>query len=463
VCAQKHEGEGPNPAQVGDGQKPRVSTGLARIAELAKQDPKLAFTSLAHYVTKDSLYEAFEWLNARSAAGVDGQSVKEYAENLDENLDGLLKRFRSDTYKAPPVRRVHIPKGTGPETRPIGIPTVEDKILQRAVSTVLEAIYEQDFSPCSYGFRRGRGAHDALNALWKQSTNFAGGWVVEVDIRKFFDTLDHQRLRELLQIRVRDGVICRMINRWLKAGVLEDGSISLPTQGTPQGGVISPLLANVYLHYVLDLWFEHEVQPKLQGRAYLVRYADDFVMGFTVEADARQVMAWLPERFAAYGLQIHPDKTKLVDFRHPLAARRKDDGDGLPTSFDFLAFNHHWERTYKKKWVIRQKTAKSRFQRGMDKVVAWCRANRHLPIPLQAEALSRKLQGHYAYFGLTGNYARLWEFFRAVTRTWHAWLNRRSQRRKMTWERFRQLLERHPLPRPRVVHSIYARTANTHS
>ena len=261
---------------------------------------------------------------------MDGQTWAEYAKNLEGNLQSLLDRAKSGTYRAPPVRRVHIPKaGSTTETRPIGIPTLEDKVLQRAVVMLLEPIYEQDFDAGSYGFRPGRSAHQALEDLWKQTMDSGGGWILEVDIRKFFDTLDHAHLREFLQHRVRDGVLLRLIGKWLKAGVMEDGSVSYPDAGSPQGGVISPLLANVFLHYVLDVWFEQEVQPRLRGRAYLIRYADDFVIWFTHEDDARRVMEVLPKRFGKYGLTLHPDKTRLVPFHRPprKAAEAEDRSD----------------------------------------------------------------------------------------------------------------------------------------
>src|SRR5438105_84461 len=255
-----------------------VSTKQQQLAELAKASPQLGFTSLNHHLDLAWLVEAFKRTRKDGTAGVDGQTGRDYEVSLLDNLVSLLDRAKSGTYRAPPVRRVHIPKGTGPETRPLGIPTFEDKVLQRAVVMVLEAVYEQDFLPCSYGFRPGRSAHQALDVLWQQTMGMGGGWVVEVDIRKFFDTLDHAQLRELLRQRIRDGVLLRLIGKWLNAGVLEDGNVTLPSAGTPQGGVISPLLANIYLHYVLDVWFEQEVKPRLQGRAFLVRYADDFVM-----------------------------------------------------------------------------------------------------------------------------------------------------------------------------------------
>jgi group II intron reverse transcriptase/maturase len=246
---------------------------------LAKQSPQMAFTSLNHYLDLDWLREAFRRTRKDGAVGVDGQTWADYAEHLEANLQSLLDRAKSGTYWAPPVRRVHIPKGTGSETRPIGIPTLEDKVLQRAVVMVLEAIYEQDFHDGSYGFRPSRSAHQALDSLWTQTMKSGGGWILEVDIRKFFDTLDHAHLREFLQRRVRDGVLLRLIGKWLNAGVLEDGCLTHPESGSPQGGVVSPILANVFLHYVLDEWFAAEVQPRLRGRAFLIRYADDCAPG----------------------------------------------------------------------------------------------------------------------------------------------------------------------------------------
>jgi RNA-directed DNA polymerase len=330
-----------------------VSTGQQRIAELAKQSPQMGFTSLNHYLGIIWLAEAFQQTRKDGAPGVDGQTWDDYKVNLLENLKSLRDRAKSGTYRAPPVRRVRIPKGTGNETRPLGIPTLEDKVLQRAVVMALQPIYEQDFLNCSYGFRPGRSAHMALQAIWQQTMDLGGCWLLEVDIRKFFDTLDHAHLRELLQQRVRDGVLLRLIDKWLKAGVLEGGELTYPEAGTPQGGVISPLLANIYLHYVLDVWFEEVVKPRLKGRAFLVRYADDFVMGFACEADARRVLDVLPQRFGKYGLTIHPDKTRLVPFTRPASRPTKTGSEALPPagSFDFLGFTHFWSQSKKGFWV----------------------------------------------------------------------------------------------------------------
>ena len=318
-----------------------ISTRLDRIATLAREAPDMALTTLAHHIDIDWLREAYARTRKDGATGVDGQTAAEYAAHLEDNLQSLLDRAKSGTYFAPPVRRVHIPKGDGSQTRPIGIPTFEDKVLQRAVAMLLEAVYEQDFLDCSYGFRPRRSAHQALERLQHEAVCMAGGWVLEVDISKFFDTLDHAHLREILRHRVRDGVLLRLIGKWLNAGVMERGELSSPTAGTPQGGVISPLLANVYLHEVLDVWFECEVRPRLRGRAALLRYADDFVVVFSCEDDARRVMGVLPKRFGKYGLTLHPDKTRLVEFRRPdHRPPQGGDGAGRPGTFDLLGFTH---------------------------------------------------------------------------------------------------------------------------
>jgi group II intron reverse transcriptase/maturase len=421
----------------------------------------MGFTSLAHHIDRRWLYEAYRRTRADGAPGVDGQTAADYAANLQGNLGSLLERAKSGTYRAPPVRRVQIPKGTGPETRPIGIPTFEDKVLQRAVVMVLEAVYEQDFRACSYGFRPGRSAHQALDALWQQTMGMGGGWVVEVDIRKFFDTLDHAHLRDLLRRRIRDGVLLRLIGKWLNAGVLEDGGVTHPDKGTPQGGVISPLLANVYLHYVLDVWFEQEVQPRLKGRAFLIRYADDFVMGFACEEDARRVLDVLPKRFGKYGLTIHPDKTRLVPFRPPAGPTRSGPPGGpQPGPFDLLGFTHFWGRSRKGTWVVKRRTAASRLRRAIRTVAQWCRLNRHRPLAEQHRTLSQKLRGHFAYYGITGNGGALHRFRDAVIRAWRKWLSRRTRGHPYSWERFVRMLGRYPLPPARAVHSVCPSVAN---
>ena len=435
-----------------------TSTKRQRIAELAKQNPQMAFTSLNHLLDLDLLREAFYRTPKKKAPGVDGQTWADYEANLEDNLQSLLERAKSGTYRAPPVRRVHIPKGSGSETRPIGIPTLEDKVLQRAVVMLLEPLYEPLFHERSYGFRPGRSAHQALEQLRAETMATTGGWLLDVDVRKFFDTLDHGCLRELLRHRVRDGVLLRLIDKWLHAGVLEDGNLSHPDKGTPQGGVISPLLANVYLHYVLDEWIEREVRPRLRGRVSLIRYADDFVLGFTCEADARRVLELLPQRFSAHGLTIHPDKTRLVRFRPRPRGRGSRYAD-LPNTFDFLGFTHYWALSRKRGWVVKQKTASSRFTRALMKIARWCRRYRHLKLTEQHETLSRKVQGHYNYYGITGNSQSLSSFQTCVIRVWKKWLGRRNRENKWNWARHRRMLERYSLPRPVAVRSALRHAA----
>lgn len=434
-----------------------VSTKQERIATLARQMPTVALTSLSHHIDMDWMKEALLRTRADGATGVDSVTHEEYVKDLEVNLQSLLERAKAGRYRAPPVRRVHIPKGDGKgETRPIGIPTFEDKLLQRAVLMALEPLYEQHFRKCSYGFRPGQSAHGALRDLRTQLMEMRGGWLIEVDIRKYFDTLEHTQLQQLLRQRVQDGVLLRLIGKWLNAGVLEEGRVAHPDTGTPQGGVISPLLANVYLHEVLDKWFEDEVMPRLKGRAFLVRYADDFVIGLEREDDARRVMDVLPKRFGKYGLMLHPAKTRLIPFSRP---GKGGPGAPSPGTFDFLGFTHHWAKSRRGNWVIKQKTAKGRLSRGLRRIAEWCRIHRHLPIKEQHRILVSKVRGHYSYFGITGNWRALDRLVHEVKHIWHKWLRRRSQR-KMTWERFNALLARYPLPPAVAVHSVLRLAAN---
>jgi RNA-directed DNA polymerase len=431
-----------------------ISTKLERIAKLAREKPGVRLLTLAHHIDVNWLREAYRRTRKDGARGVDGQSAKEYAENLEDNLQSLLDRAKSGRYWAPPVRRVHIPKGDGTETRPIGIPTFEDKVLQRAVAMVIGEVYEQSFYDFSYGFRPGRSAHQALRAIQNAGWRMEGGWIVEVDIRKFFDTVDHAHLRRILDQRIGDGVLLRLIGKWLNAGVLEGQSLSYPDEGTPQGGVISPLLANIYLHEVLDDWFARNVRPTLRGGAAMVRYADDFVVLFGHEQDAKRFLSILPERFGAYGLTLHPDKTRLVPFNRPDRVDGDDDGPG---TFDMLGFTHYWAKSRMKddsaiqRWVLKQKTAKDRFRRSLHRLQEWCRWHRHDPLETQQLALRKKLDGHYAYYGITGNYSALSKLRFAVERIWRTALARRSQQ-ALPWWKMQKLLERFPLPAARIVH-----------
>lgn len=425
----------------------KVLTKQARIAELARKLPGRLLVSLNHYLDMDWMQEACKKTRKDGAPGVDGMEWAEYSQDLPKRLEELLNRAKGgDQYRAPAVRRVYIPKGkTG--TRPLGIPTLEDKILQRAVVMVLEPIYEQEFLECSMGFRPGKSPHQALNVIWKQVMGMGGCWLIDADIAKFFDTLDKAVLRELVYQRVGDGVIRRLIGKWMSAGVLDQGVVNYPETGTPQGGVISPILSNIYLHHVLDLWFEQEIKPRLKGRAWMVRFADDFVMGFEQEQDARRVYEVLFKRFEKHGLSIHPEKTRLVPFYPP------EQNGGKRETFDFLGFTHQWGTSRKGRAIVTRQTMGKRLTRALDGLRQFCRQNRTEPLEKQWKALKQKMQGHYAYYGITGNMRQLANFAYHAERIWRYWLNRRSSKRDMPWARFKRVLLRYPLPRPRIVHS----------
>jgi group II intron reverse transcriptase/maturase len=424
-----------------------ISTKLERIAKLAREIRDGQLHTLAHHIDVVWLREAFRRTRKDGARGVDGMSAKQYEEHLEDNLRDLLDRAKSGRYRAPPVRRVHIPKDDG-STRPIGIPTFEDKVLQRAVHMVISAVYEQSFHDFSYGFRTGRSAHQALIALKEAAFEMRGGWIVEVDIRKFFDTVDHSHLQDLLRQRIRDGVLLRLIGKWLNAGVLENLELTYPDEGTPQGGVISPLLANVYLHEVIDEWFVRDVRPALKSRSTLVRYADDIVALFANKEDALAFLRVLPKRFARFGLALHPAKTRMVPFQRP---DRVDNDDDRPGTFNFLGFTYYWAPSRKGKLIVKLKTAKDRFTRSLHRLREWCREHRHDSLPSQHRALSRKLNGHYAYFGVTSNKPALNRLWFVVTKVWWLALARRSNQ-MFTWKAMLGVLKRYPLPTPRIVH-----------
>jgi RNA-directed DNA polymerase len=429
-----------------------LSTKRQRIADLARTKSGVALSTLHHVLDLEWMREAYRLTRKDGAPGIDGVTAAEYAQNLEANLSDLLERIKSGRYQAPPVRRVYIPKGDGAGSlRPLGLPTFEDKVAQRAIVMVLEAIYEQDFLPCSYGFRPGRSAHQALQELRTGFMSHGLRWVIDLDIENYFGSISHSHLRAFLDRRVTDGVIRRMIDKWLKAGVLEDGLLRHATEGSPQGGVISPCLSNIFLHHVLDEWFENEVKSRLKGRSTLVRYADDAVMAFSDSRDAKRVLDVLGKRLARYELTLHPDKTRFVDFR----SHRPDDKDHPDTdgsSFTFLGFCHVWGKSRKGNRTVWQVTAKKRYARALAAVTDWCRTNRHKSIRDQHAHLVLKMRGHYAYYGISGNLRRLRRYAYEVARIWHKWLRRRDRRRRLIWDRFRALLERHPLPTARIVH-----------
>jgi group II intron reverse transcriptase/maturase len=427
-----------------------LSTKRQWIAELARSQRGTAIYLLHNLLDLDWMREAYRLTRKDGAPGIDGVTAEDYAANLEANLLDLLGRLKSGRYQAPPVRRTYIPKADGTQ-RPLGIPTFEDKVAQRAIVMVLEAVYEQDFLSCSYGFRPGRSAHQALQDLRNGCMDERLGWVLEVDLRKYFDSIPHGELRSFLDRRVTDGVVRRMIDKWLKAGVLEEGRLQRNETGSPQGGVISPLLSNIFLHHVLDEWFAGEVQPRLMGRSRLVRFADDFVMAFETLEDAERVREVLDKRMGRYGLTVHADKTRFIDFRkHPPGGKQHPKTQG--TTFDFLGFTHLWGKSRRGNRVVRQFTAKSRYVRALARIAEWCRDNRHLPVKEQHAHLSAMIRGHYAYYGVTGNIRRLQRFVRYVVRIWGKWLSRRDSERGFSWTAMAALLDRHPLPPPRIIH-----------
>jgi RNA-directed DNA polymerase len=423
-----------------------MSPRLLRVAERAKRDPKGAILSLASLIDEPALKRAYCHIRKNAAVGVDGVSKEQYGQNLEENLRDLHERIRAKRYRHQAIRRVHIPKERG-KTRPIGVSTIEDKIVQNALREVLEIIYEPVFHDSSYGFRPGRRAHDALRSLNRMLFEREVNWIIEADIQSYFDSIDRTKLKEMLRQRIADESMMRLIGKCLHVGILDGAEYSKPDEGTVQGSTLSPLLGNVYLHHVLDVWLETEVRPRLRGRMRLIRYADDFTIGFEREDDARRVMAVLWKRFERYGLKLHPDKTRLFPFSRP--SNWKQGGKG-PTTFDFLGFTAYWQRSRRGFWRLGLRTRKARQRRAAMSIDDWCRRHRHLPIKTQHAALTRKLDGHCNYFSISGNGERVRALLHHTRRAWHKWLTRRSQKTRMTWARFTEYLKVHPLPKPTV-------------
>jgi RNA-directed DNA polymerase len=428
-----------------------VSTKLQRIAEQAACYPEMVFTTLVHLIEVDFLKEAYRLTRKNGAPGVDKVTAREYAKNLDENLMDLNARLRSGGYVAPPVERAWVEKDAN-SNRPIGKPTFEDKIAQRAGVLLLGAIYEQDFYDFSHGFRKGHSQHQALHRLWELLMGMNINWILDADVSGFFDNLSHDWLRKIIKRRVNDGGMLRLIGKWLNAGVVEGEILTYPEKGTPQGGVISPMLSNIFLHHVLDEWFVKEVEPRMKGKCFLLRFADDFIIGFEKEEDARRVMGVLPKRFGRYGLAIHPEKTALTQFRRPGSEESSANGNG---TFDFLGFTHYWAKSRRGIWVIKRKTRKKGIRRFLRSLWFWLRRNRHLALKEQYKMLRVKLQGHYCYYGITGNYGSINRIYHKAKRFWRFWLSRRSHKGKIDWEKYvASILDIYRLPRPKIVHNI---------
>lgn len=424
---------------------------LVRVNEAATRDKGARFTALLHHVDGEALNRAFRRLRRNAAAGVDGETVETYEQDLVARLRDLLDRVHSGRYRPHAVRRVYIPKSDGGQ-RPLGIPALEDKIVQGAVAETLSAVYETDFLGFSYGFRPGRSPHLALRALHTALMTQYVNWVLDADIRSFFDSVDHGWLLRMLAHRIADRRILRLIQKWLRAGVLEANEWRATTEGTPQGAGISPLLANVFLHYILDLWAQQWRKRHARGRVVIVRYADDFVMGFQYEDDARKMLSDLRERLAKFRLRLHEEKTRLIEFGRLSAERRKGRGERRPRTFAFLGFTHFcaWSRTGA--FVVKRRTERKRLTRKLHHVRGELWQRMHAPISSQQKWLSSVLRGHYAYYGLPSNWHPLAGFFQEVRRSWYGVLRRRSQRR-LTWSGFNALLARFPLPAPHITHS----------
>ena len=429
-----------------------MSTGLRKVAERAKREPAAQFHSLAHLIDEQLLAGAYARLKSDAAVGVDGITKEQYGQGLQSKLRDLHERLKDKSYRHQPILRVHIPKEKKGQTRPIGISATEDKVVQNALREVLDAVYEQTFMDCSYGFRPGRSAHGAVRALTRAVDEGKANWILEFDVVSFFDSVRRTQLMEMLQERVADGSLLRLIGKCLHVGVLDGKEFAEPSAGTVQGSTLSPLLGNVYLHTVLDRWFAEEVRPRLRGKATFIRFADDGVFGFERQDDAERVQAVLSKRMERFGLTLHPEKTRLLDFRRPSRSR----GEGRsPTTFDFLGFCWYYRRTRKGSWTVTCKTRRARLARAIQRVYGWCRRNRHLPVREQHAQLVRRVQGHINYFGVNGNIISLRRFVYQVERSWHKWLNRRSQRARLDWERFQDLLQSLPLPRARIVVHIW--------
>jgi len=423
-----------------------MSTVELQIAERARRHKGEALHSLNQFIDEALLESCYKQLNKNSASGVDKENWYEFGIGAKERIPELLRKFKTGEYKAPNIRRVYIPKGDGSK-RPLGIPTIEDKVLQAGVRQILEPIYEKEFKDFSYGFRPKRSTHQAIDFMTRKITFGGIRYIIDADLKNYFGSIPHDLLREFIACRVNDGVINKMIDKWLKAGILEDGELSYPTEGTPQGGIISPLLSNIYLHYVLDEWFTGQIQPLLKGHSFLVRYADDFIIGFSDEQEAVRVKEVLSKRFEKYGLNLHPDKTKLIDLEN-------ESGKG-ERGFDFLGFTHYKGIGRKGTPVVKRKTSKKKLTKSITQTEKWIKENRHRRFKELMTELNVKMRGHYNYYGITFNNRGITCFYIQIRRRLHKWLNRRGGKTIWIWEKLVTLIEKwYPLLRPKLYHGL---------
>jgi group II intron reverse transcriptase/maturase len=419
-----------------------MQTSLRGIAKKAQEKKKHRFGNLYEMLNEENLVDCWRYIRKNAACGVDRVSAREYEENLEENIKRLVERLKTGSYRAKLVRRQYIPKGGG-KTRPLGIPATEDKLLQVAVKRILEAIYEQDFLRCSYGYRPGKGALDAVDKLTIKLQFGRYNYIVEADIKGYFDNIDHEWLIRMLEERIDDGALVRLIKKWLKAGILDtDGKVKHPATGTPQGGIISPILANVYLHYVIDLWFHKVVKKHRRGEACLIRYADDFVCAFQHQEDAERFYRVLGKRLGKFGLEVSAEKTRVIPFhRYPPSGKSR---------FQFLGFEFYWGKDRGGKPHLKRRTSRKKLRNSLKRFTEWCVKNRNLKPRILLKRLNAKLRGYYNYYGVIGNYDSLKQFFLQVKRILFKWLNRRSQRRSYNWKGFDQVLEHYKIERPRI-------------
>lgn len=430
---------------------------LPLITKKAAADTKLKFTSLIHLLNdEDYLYDCFRELETGKAAGIDERTKESYMKaEIKQAITDIVKRMKAHSYRPQPVRRVFIPKGNG-KRRPLGIPTTMDKVVQLAVAKILIPLFEPLFLNASYGYRSKRNAHEALKAVNDMLMGQKVNWIIDADITSFFDNVNHDWMMECLKQRIADPNMLTLIRRMLKAGVMTEGRYAETEQGTPQGGIISPMLANIYLHYVLDLWFEKKLKPTLRGYAGIVRYADDFVIGCQHEWEAREILQAIKERFAKVSLALADDKTRVIEFGRFAKERREERGKGKPQTFTFLGLTHYCSQTRRGLFVVRHKTSAKKYRESVKRLKEWMRSMKNMrPLPALWNTFSLKLRGHYQYYGISGNLRRLRSFECEAQRLAFKWLNRRSQKRSWNWEQFHRYLERYPLPKPAITYALY--------
>jgi group II intron reverse transcriptase/maturase len=432
-----------------------VETKLVRIAEMARTMPKIRFTSLYHYLNEELLLECHREMDGKKAKGVDGVTKDDYEENITRNIEGLVERLKTMSYRPSPVKRVYIPKGDGKDKRPLGIVCYEDKIVEQGLNKILQAVFEPIFLDCSYGFRPNRGCHDAIKKLNSLIEKGKISYIVDADIKGFFNNVSHEWLIKFVEHKIADANVVRLIKRFLKAGIVEGGSWEASETGTPQGSIISPTLGNLYLHYTLDLWFNKMVVPTSRGQASMVRYADDAVFCFQYKDDAERFYAALKERLAKFGLEVAENKTKIIEFGRFAEENRKRRGLGKPETFDFLGFTHYCSKSRQGKFRVKRKTSRKKYKAKVKEFAQWMKANRHEKIHEIFKQVRLKLIGHYRYYGITDNSRMLSKYLYEVTKIIFKWMNRRSQKRSLDYERFNKYLRVNPLSAPKIYVNIY--------